>query len=206
MNISPEDFPSNSIVKTEPAKKEGRVVKGVVRQRKAPFLDRIFGGETAKSIGEYIIWDVLIPAAKSTFSDIVSNTIEMALYGETGAKRSNRLRRDRDRTIVSYNSMYNKRSSGRSSERSREPRRVQNRHRFDGVVIESRVDAEEVLSTLIDFIEQYEMATVADFYDACGLSSEYTDRRFGWEDLHNASVHPVRGGYIIDLPKPHPID
>ena len=204
MSLSQKDFPGNSIVE-EPSEKQKikRVAKGTVRQRKEPFLDRVFGGETSQNIVQYIVWEVLVPAAKSTISDIVTNTIEMALYGDTSSRRSSRLRRERDRTVVSYNSMYDRRPR-RSA--SRPPRRAANRHRFDSIIFESRVDAEDVLSTLVDCIEQYEMVTVADFYDASGQPSEHTDRRFGWESLHEATVHPVRGGFIIDLPKPYPIE
>lgn len=199
MTINPEDFPGNSILK--PEKKVSRVTKGTVHQRKKPILDRIFGGETAQGIVEYVLYEVLIPAAKSTISDIVSNTIEMALYGETG-KRSSRLRRDRDVTHVSYNSIYDGRKS-RSRSSSRRPR---SRHRFDDIVIEKRVDAEEVLSTMVDQIDLYELVTVADFYEACGIQSEYTDQNYGWESLREASIRPVRGGYILDLPDPYPLD
>lgn len=204
MSITPNevDFPCNSIV-PEPKKEIKRVVKGAVRRRKEPLLDRIFGGETAQGIVEYVLWEVLVPAAKSTLSDIVSNTIELALYGDT-SRRSSRLKRDRDRTVVSYNSMYDKRP--RRSDKRSNPRPRRDRHRFDDVVVAARVDAEEVLSTLIDLVDQYGLATVGDFYDACGISSEYTDRKYGWESLNEASIHPVRGGYIIDLPKPTPIE
>jgi len=204
MSINPNelDFPGNSIV-PEPKKEIKRLAKGAVRRRKEPLLDRIFGGETAQGIVEYVLWEVLVPAAKSTLSDIVSNTIELALYGDT-SRRSSRLKRDRDRTVVSYNSMYDKRP--RRSEKRPSPRTRRDRHRFDDIVITARVDAEEVLSTLIDLVDQYDVATVGDFYDACRLTSEYTDRKYGWESLNEASIHPVRGGYIIDLPKPHPIE
>jgi len=211
--VDPKNFPSNSIHASDPAKekvqKQKSVVKGTIRQRKTPLLTQIFAGEGAKEIWDYIMWEVLVPAAKSTIDDIVSNTIEMALYGSTGNRRSNRLRRDRGRTLVSYSSLYNdRRTTSRHRTTKREPgnRRTTDRHRFEDIIIETRTDAEIVLSTLIDLIDQYDLASVADFYDALGLGSEYTDRRYGWDDLNQASVRPVRGGYILELPKPYPID
>ena len=203
-------YPANSIIPEPKKEKEiKRVVSGTVRKRKAPVLDRIFGGETGRNIVEYILWDVLVPAAKSTISDIVTNSIEMALYGTTDS-RSRSLRRDRDRTYVSYNRMSDppRRRSSRYSRRD-EPRResrMRTTHRFDEIVLDRRSDAEEVLSVLIELIETYDIATVGDFYDALGMSSDYTDRRYGWESLDMASIRPVRGGYIFDMPKPYPIE
>jgi hypothetical protein len=204
-------YPSNSILKKpedKPTKRVERVVSGAVRQRKAPFLDQMFGGETAREIAHYVLWDVLVPAAKSTISDIVSNSIEMALYGTTDRRRS--LRRDRDRTYVNYARL----SSGPRSSRWEGRRdydnfrgsRARKTHRFDDIVLDRRTDAEEVLTVLLELVDQYGMATVADFYDAVGMASEYTDRRYGWTELEEATVRPVRGGFILDMPRTHVIN
>lgn len=195
-----ENFPGNSIKKPKEEKKVVRVTKGGIHKRKEPLLLRIFGGETAKSIGSYIWWDVIIPATKSTFADAINNSVDMIFYGSESRTKSSRLRRDKGRSYVGYNSMYNN--------RSQEPeRRDRNRanHRFDDVIIETRADAEEVLSTLLELVDQYELCSVADFYEAVGLTSEYTDNKWGWEGLGQASIRPVRGGYILELPQPKPI-
>lgn len=197
-----ENFPGNEIIKEpEETKKVTKVTKGAVRKRKEPFLYKIFGGETAKSIASYILWDVIVPAAKSTVTDVVSNSIEMLFYGDEGRK-SNRVRRDKGRSYVSYSSIYDNRKREPATRRER----GRNRHRFDDVIIETRADAEEVLSTLIELIDQYDLCTVKDFYEAVGISAEYTDNKWGWESLGNASIRPVRGGYILDLPAPEPYD
>jgi len=205
-------YPGNSII-DEPEKKEKRVtrvVQGTVTMRKQPLIERLVSGETTKNIIEYIIWDVLIPAAKSTVSDIVTHSIDMALYGEERGRRSSssRLRRDRDRTFVSYGAMYDRpRGSSRSLREERPTmRRTNNRHRFEEIILETRSDAEEVLSTLIELVDMYGIATVGDFYEAVGLGGEYTDRRYGWETLDTATVIPVRGGFILNLPGPILID
>lgn len=197
-----DNFPGNEInPKSEETKKVAKVTKGAVRQRKEPLLLRIFGGETAKNIASYVLWDVIVPAAKSTITDVVSNSVEMIFYGDEGRK-SSRVRRDKGRSYVSYSSIYDDRKRTPATRRDR----GRNRHRFDDVIIETRADAEEVLSTLVELIDQYELCTVKDFYEAVGISSEYTDHKWGWESLGNASIRPVRGGYILDLPTPQPIE
>lgn len=193
--VNKDEFPGNSI-KRSPVPK---VTVGKVRKMEEPVLYKIFGGETASTISSYILWDVLIPALKSTITDIINNTTEMIFYGS--GKRSRHLQRDRGRSYVSYNSIYDRRGIRRDRDRSR----PSNPHRFEDVIFETRSDAEEVLSTLVDMIEQYDLATVDEFYEACGLQGEFTDNRYGWESLAGASVIPIRGGYILDLPKPKPI-
>lgn len=198
-----ENFPGNSIIKKpKEEKKVSKVVKGTVVQRKEPLLDRIFGGDTFGSIGNYIVWDVLVPAAKSTISDIVTNSIDMIFYGEEGRSRSKRVRRDRDRSYVSYNSIYD----GRRRAPSRREKTNKDRHNFEDIVFASRGDAEEVLVTLVEYIDQYELATVEDFYESVGLPSEYTDGKWGWESLERAQVKPTRGGFYLQLPSPVHID
>lgn len=53
----------------------------------------------------------------------------------------------------------------------------------------------------------YDVCTVADFYDAVGETSEFTDRNWGWTplELRDAQIQHVRGGYLIGLPSPIPI-
>lgn len=191
-------YPSNSRRSKrgsdEEPQRKLKVIKGNIVERKKPLLMRIFG-ENTKSVGNYILWDVLIPAGKNTITEMISNGIEMLLYGEP---RSN-VRRDRGRSYVSYNSYY--------KDRDREPdsRRLEigkNRHRFEDVVLESRSDAEEVLSNLVDLVEDYGVATVADFYDLVGLSGEWADNKYGWDNLSRSSVKRVRDGYILEMPKP----
>lgn len=194
-----EEYPSNSLEGTPQNKTIKKVAKGMIVKREKPFLVRFFS-ENMQSVGSYIIWDVLIPAAKNTFSEIISNGIEMLLYGEPN--RSSRIRRDRSRSYVSYNSIYDDKRSLRRGTTSR----TRSRHSFDDVVLESRMDGEEVLGSLVELIDTYDVATVADFYSLVGLDGEWSDNKFGWDNLSTALVKRVREGYILVLPKPLVLD
>ena len=204
--VKKEDFPGNRKT-TEKKEKEAtrKVTKAVVVEKNKPLLARLFGGHM-QQVGTYILWDVLLPAAKSTISDIISNGIEMVLYGEPGtsSKRRGRLHRDRDRSYVSYNSMYDR--PGRRS-RQQEPRdRGRSRHQFDDIIIESKPEAEEVLTVLVEAIEMYESCAVADLYEAVGLPTDFTDHKWGWFNLASAYVKRDRFGYSLVLPKPEPLE
>ena len=200
-----EEYPSNSKRDRDREEQQSTplapVAKGRRMKRHVPLLARIFG-ENAKSVGDYILWDVLVPAVKSTFSDIISNGIEMLLYGESKGRN---IRRDRGRSYVSYQNYYSK-DRDRATSRRRERIEVRDRHRFDDVILDYRDEAEQVLTTLVELIENYHIATVGDFYDLVGLESSYTDRKYGWDSLGRASVKRVRDGYILVLPDPLPID
>ena len=80
------------------------------------------------------------------------------------------------------------------------------RHNFDEIVLDERVEAEEVIDRLFDLVSRYEAATVADLYELVGLSSTHTDNKWGWIDLTGAGVTRVRGGYLLDLPEPESLD
>lgn len=73
------------------------------------------------------------------------------------------------------------------------------------VVISSKEDAHKVLDTMKDLLKAYEIVTVADFLQLCGISSTYSDNKIGWVDLINIKVKPVNGGFILDLPAAKPV-
>ena len=80
------------------------------------------------------------------------------------------------------------------------------RHDFDEIILETRGEAEEVLSHLVDLTIDYQQATVADLYDLVGITSNFTDNKYGWTDLRSASVTRVRDGYLINLPRTQILD
>lgn len=70
------------------------------------------------------------------------------------------------------------------------------------VVFDTRAEAEEVLSKLIEYIQEYKVTSVADFMELIGKTGSFKENNYGWTDLTKASVKIIKGGkYIIDLPK-----
>ena len=205
------DFPSNSKTRRSPEtrppeKRVVKVTKGAVRQQPKSFgkkFAEIFLEDDTKSVGAYILHDVLIPAAKTMISDMVGGGIEMLLFGE---RRGSRTRREGGRSYTSYGSYYSDRDRDRDRDRRSISPVSRARHDFDEIVLETRGEAEEVLSHLVDLTIDYGMATVADLYDLVGITSQFTDNKFGWTDLRDASVSRVRGGYLINLPKTQVLD
>lgn len=173
--------------KVQPVVK-GKVVKKTNNVRK---LTDIFVSEDAKNIKSYVLMDVLVPAVKKAISDIVTNGIDMILYGESG--------RSKKRSTGDYVS-YNRYSSSDSRDRDRDYS-GSSRYSYDDIVFENRRDAEEVLDELYKILNKYHIVSVADLYDLVDMSGNYTDYNYGWNNLNGADVIHTRDGYILKLPR-----
>jgi hypothetical protein len=215
-----EDYPSNSHKKTAPKKeieepkKIDKVVEGVVVRRKKPFSKRFaetFIGGDAKTVGLYIVYDVLLPAVKDTLADAMSQGVERMLFGE--ARPSTRRSSNRGPGQGSYIS-YNRYAPNQPRQDARygrqDPpsisRRARATHDFDEIVLASRAEAEEVIDQLFAILERYESVAVSDLYELVGITNTPQDEKWGWNNLQGASVSRVRNGYLLNLPKTEPLD
>lgn len=193
--------PNSHKSKTEsnpvPKKKVEKVAKGKTKKKSeiAKFTD-IFLQEDMASVKHYILMDVIVPAVKKAVSDVVTNGVDMLLYGEGGSNK-----KSTPASRVSYRSYYD-----HPNERYSKPQSSSKRYHYDDVVLESRGEAEEVLSRMYDLIATYNVVSVADFYDLVDISCEYTDNYYGWTDIRSASIQRTRDGYVIRLPKAMPIN
>lgn len=190
-----EEQKSKEVVKKDiqPVAKAKTKKKSEVKK----FAD-VFIAEDITSVKDYIVNDVLIPAAKKAISDIITNGIDMILYGE--AKGRDRRRDGGSR--VSYTKYY-ERDRDRDYDRGRTRRSV---YDYDDIILDTRGEAEDVLNRMDDLIDAYGMVSVADLYDLVGVSGNYTDNKYGWTNLRNAEVRRTRDGYLLKLPKALPFD
>ncbi len=183
-----------------PEKKVEKVVSGSVKSRKKSEIQKfadVFIQEDAQKVKSYILMDVLVPAVKKAISDIVTNGIDMILYGETG-----RTKKNGTASKVSYRSYYDNRDDRRDYGSSR----TRTGYDYDDVILDNRGEAEEVLSRMDELIATYGLVSVADFYDLVGITGSYTDNKYGWTDIRNASVVRVHDGYTIKLPRALPLN
>lgn len=202
-----ENFPSNSnSIKKEEKKKPEKIIKGSAVQQKKSFGKRlldIFIEDDTRSVGDYIAHDVLIPAAKALICDIVGwgGFAEMILFGGSkGGSRYTKGRGSGGGTYTNYNNI-SFRSGNQKPEReiSREGRAKQD---IGEIVLETRGEAEDVLSHMVDQIADYGEVTIGYLYDLVGIESNYTDDKYGWRDLRSSDVNRVRRGYALNLPRP----
>lgn len=214
-----DEFPGNSKTtpkeaeKNEP-KKVTKVIEGEAITRKKPLGKRMaetfVGGDDAKGVWEYILMDVLVPAAKDTVADATSQGVERFLFGEarSSSRRTGARPSGGNNGYVSYGgrSSAPRHPAVRDEPRPAPSRRSRATHDFGEIILATRVEAEEVIDRLFDLVSKYETATVADLYELVGVTGNYTDDRWGWTDIRGAGVTRIRNGYLLDLPKPEPLD
>ena len=183
-------------------KRVQKVVKGPVKTKTnevRKFAD-IFISEDIANVKNYIFMDVLVPAIKKAIYDIVTNGIDMFLYGGTGKGKSSP-----SGAKVSYRNYYDQKNTN-SGYRGSESARNQSGFDYDDLEFENRGDAEAVIAQMHGAIGRYGFVTVADLYDMVDLPTPYTSQKYGWMDVSSAEVIRFRGKYRLRLPRAVPID
>jgi hypothetical protein len=205
------NLPSNSKKSADKADRPTKpkeitpITSGTVVQRKKPLGKRIaesFQGDDTRSVGSYILFEVVLPAAKDLIVDTATQAIQRMMYGGdvrpgSGARRG-------------Y-TPYNKYGSGVTGSRPNistmsqrpNPRAV---HDFSDLVMDNRAAADDVIDSLNEIIMAYDIATVADLYELVGITGSYTDDKWGWSNMAGARVVRVKDGYRIDLPRTISLD
>lgn len=191
--------PSNSNNSKRP-KRVTPVAQARLEEKRGGRLRNALVAETGRALFEYVIYDVVVPMIK----DAAAATFNRALYGDG---RGYPVGRNTNYGRTDYGAYSRPRSDGsvRDPRRELSPR-VKSQHNFDEVVFNDRAEADLVLERLMDLIDTYGVATVADFYDLAGISTDYPDNSWGWERLGGAAIRRTRAGYILDLPRPVTID
>lgn len=184
----------------EEEKKEiKKVTSGTVRRSEEPLRRKFadtFLGESLDNVKSYLINDVLIPAVKDTFVELIDNGTRMLAYGSPSAKR----RSSGSRTN------YTNYSRISSKPEPIDRRRRDVRHGYDDIIFDNRADAMEVKDCLEEIMDKYKMVSIADFYELAGEQGSYTDRNYGWYEFHDIAITRDRDGYRLVLPKPTALD
>lgn len=192
--------------------KVGRIVnEGAAIKRSTPLgvkIKNFFIGPSAANIVEFVIHEVLIPAAKDAAHDAVLGGLEKRLYGDVRSV-TRRASATRSGGLSSNNGPkvhYDRMSSNNSKPASPTGRRNGN-YDIGQIIIPTRAQANEILEMMFNIIGQYEVVTVAELFEMAGMTPVYTDRQHGWTSLRGAQAHLVRGGgYLLDLPAPEALE
>lgn len=206
------EFPSNSkkskAETTKPEKKPvEQIVTGKVITQQPSMFRRVmatFKGEDMHSVGRGVVFDVVIPAVKNLLADAGIEAIERALWGGDGGSRG---KRNRTTGYTDYSAMY--KNAQKSSEKKQERQmsyKAKSEHDFSEIVLEDRGQAESIIDRLTELIDTYDQATVADFYDLAGVTKSFADENWGWYGMRGADILRVRGGFLVKLPRPEPLD
>lgn len=203
------DYPSNRI--RDRVKTQNKNIKRVtsddpIRRKKSlgsRFRENFVAGD-AKGAVNFVVFDVLLPAAQDAFVEVTSQFFEKLVRGDSYRRRTGSTTPPSGPTgVVSYNRYY---MQGRSSGPQRAmSRRARSSHDFDEIVLQSRAEADNVIDQMYEVVSQYGFITVADLYELVGIASTYVDQDWGWKELRGSGVTRTRDGYLLDLPQPVPV-
>ncbi len=193
MNIP--EIKGNPINTKEPEqrKKQKKIASAVSKKNINRRIAQFIFGEEADSLGGYFIRELLIPAGRQVVGDLfgnISDAISASISGtptHTHISNGNR---------INYH-VYSTGKGQSPSSRSKSSRR----NNTDELIFQNKSEAQEVLSTLCDLIENYDIASVSDFYELCGITPDYTDEKYGWTSMSGSKIIRVRGGYSLVLPR-----
>lgn len=208
-----EQYPSNTLKERnkQAPKKEKPDLKCVVSGKSKPvpqsFWSKVFvgikpaSGQTMKS---FIFDEIVTPLIQRAVVEGVTGAINYLVKGDAYADRKNNS--SFGKSYINYNGISSGKSNGNSGQYVYSGKN--SGMEIENVWFESRVDAQRVLDEMQNVIANYDILTVNGFYDIIGRTNiiDPSNEKFGWSDLRNAYITASRGGWVIHLSHPMPID
>lgn len=166
------------------------VRKRVVKKRSEnPYL------ESLKSILPLLWSETILPGIQDIVYHSGVEGLNHVIYRDEGAAPvSSSVPRRGGRTNYNKASTKAKRLNGPTIET------------VDKIAFETKEFAIEVLDSLYEILGQYGEVTVAEYYEAAGVTRNFTNRNWGWTNLRGSNVVRHSEGWVILLPDPSPLD
>lgn len=220
---------TNSYQLAEEKKEDQKKTKASISLQKESTWKRVkraFIAEEVTSLKDFTIFDVVIPAIKRTFRDLIVNSIDITLgYGKSSSKSPYRMAQNGSQTYVAYGSSgrYANDDGPREKEKKGSPiigpmelERVKFTILDDFGNVDMRLSHEaalEALGYLMDMFEDgYDVVTVAQFLSyvsggSSGIHVSSIHSKWGWYSLQGSAVVECAdgSGCYIRFPKPVPI-
>lgn len=208
-----EQYPSNTLKERnkQTQKKEKPDLKCVVSGKSKPVPQSLWSkvfvgikpasGQTMKS---FIFDEIVTPLIQRAVVEGVTGAINYLVKGDAYADRKNNS--SFGKSYINYNGISSGKSNANGSQYVYSGKN--SGMEIENVWFESRVDAQRVLDEMQNVIANYDILTVNGFYDIIGRTNiiDPSNEKFGWSDLRNAYITASRGGWVIHLPHPMPID
>lgn len=186
-------------------------LKGTVVAKRPSFFSKLketFIADDARDVGDYIVWDIIVPTIRRTIRDVIVGSADRIFLGTTSPNSSSVLYRERgvtkvrtDYATVSTGAKKIK-STADSNSRPNAQRSPRVNFHLNEIVFDNYNDASAVLEKLVDYLDTYGTVSVDDYFDLIGQSSDYTAQNWGWTSLSSATIVNTYGGYFIKLPNP----
>ena len=193
-NYQSNSFKSKELEGKQPEKKLTKVANAKLKKKsEIQKIAETFVAEDLNKVKNAVLMDVIVPAVKKVISDIVTNGIDMLLYGEVKHNKTTTTSK------IGYNSMYNSQNQANTA------RVARSSYIYNDIILSSRGEAEEVLNQMNEIIGTYGVVSVADLCEIVGVTGEFTDNKYGWSDIRDAYVERGKDGYMLKLPRALPI-
>lgn len=193
-NYQSNSFKSKELEAKQPEKKLTKVANAKLKKKsEIQKIAETFVAEDLNKVKNAVLMDVIVPAVKKVISDIVTNGIDMLLYGEVKHNKTTTTSK------IGYNSMYNNQNQANAA------RIARSSYIYNDIILSSRGEAEEVLNQMNEIIGTYGVVSVADLCEIVGVTGEFTDNKYGWSDIRDAYVERSKDGYMLKLPRALPI-
>ena len=182
----------------ETPKKQGvkQVATGKIRKPSVGEKFReAFIAEDAKTVKQYVIFDVIFPGLKDLTLSILHGAVDMIFTGKTTGKKRNGY------YGVNHNN-YGGYYGGSGSQANNQVKSWT----YENVTFANRNEAEDVLEQMRVYLDEYHRVSIATFNELAGVTGEYTDNRYGWKTLSDAKVMYHQGEYFIDFPRPRDLN
>lgn len=186
-----------------------KVVGNSAKRRKKPLTERIavamLGPDGITGVGRYLSHEIVLPAVKDIVVNAFSSGIQMLVYGKESRTTTNYRNSygrgvTRNRQPVNYQKSYRSSSNVTSDPDFGDHGTGRGTFNSDEYIIDTRMEALQVLDGLKQQLQEYGTVSVADFFDLIGVSTNYTDNNYGWTNLATASIVMVHGGVALRLP------
>lgn len=178
--------------------------KGGTRLKEKTFKQKVrdaFIAEEVHDIKSYVVFDVIIPAIKTTFRNLVVNSLDISLFGKVS--KGGQGGRSGGGSYISYDRAYrDNRDEPRQQPRGND---VLDVREVDRVWFETKEDAEEQIRVIRETYDYNEgTLSVAEFLDAAQMKASPIHTKWGWFDISNASAEPYPdgSGWYVNLPRP----
>lgn len=193
-----------------------KVIIGEAVKRKKPLSRKItetFTGDYTHEVGNYVFFDVVVPAIKALVVDVFQQGVERLVYGDVrgrmrpGSGIVSGIVNGTINNRTPYNNLSKSSSIRQDSSNGREmSKRGREVHDFDEIILATRGEAEAVIDGLTAILDEYESASVYDLYELVGVTGSFADNKWGWTNLAGSQVESIRQGYLLTLPKPISLD
>lgn len=172
--------------------------KKVSRPATKRFFDFLFA-ESPQDLARKIGREVVVPRLKASFEEAANGFLAGMLWG--GGNRPNPM--VSGQVLRGGAVQYGNVSTQNAMLAARQAVVQQpSGGNYQDLVVPSQAFAETLLTNMYDLMNRYSRVTVADLYEAAGLSSAISDNSYGWTSLEGSRIRSVGNGYVLELPRP----